>query len=121
MATHCKSLCYQALPFIVDHKRGLVNTERSCAALVISPLLALVVDQVTSLRSTRVKCSIVTSSGGIQKDLLATESSLFSDSLLFCTPDTLVRSKWSHSLENPKVSKRIVSLVIDEVHSVSNW
>ena len=67
------------------------------------------------------KCSIVTLSGGIQNDLLATESSLFSDSLLFCTPEALVRSKWRHSLENPKVSERIVALVIDEAHCVSKW
>ena len=41
-----KSLCYKALPFMFDHRQGLVNTGKSCAALV-SPLLALMVDQVT--------------------------------------------------------------------------
>ena len=117
-----KSLCYQALPFMFDHRQGFVNTGTSCAALVISPLLALMVDQVTSLRLRSVKCSIVTSSsGGIDSDLLATEGSLVSDSLLFCTPEALVRSKWRNSIENTTVSKRIVALVIDEAHCVSKW
>ena len=59
--------------------------------LVVSPLVALMIDQVKNLRSRDVKCSIVTSSSGIDKDLLATDSSLCEDSLLFCTPEALMR------------------------------
>ena len=47
---YSKSLCYQALPFMFDHRQGLENAGKSCAALDI-PLLALMVDQVTSLHS----------------------------------------------------------------------
>jgi len=99
-----KSVCYQALPFIMDFKHGRVNSEESSAALIVSPLIALMVDQVTSLRSRGVQCSIVTSSGGIEKELHATASSLSSDSLLFCTPEALVRSKWRH--ETPPIQIR---------------
>ena len=38
-----KSLCNQALPFLIDYKRGLVDTEKSSCVLVISPLVALMV------------------------------------------------------------------------------
>jgi len=41
-----KSLCYQALPFMIDSKLGLVDTGKSSVVLVISPLIALMVDQV---------------------------------------------------------------------------
>ncbi len=116
-----KSLCYQALPFLIDFKQGLVDTVKTSAVLVISPLVALMVDQVKNLRSRGVECSIITSSGGIDKDLIGTESSLCNDSLLFCTPESLVRSRWRHSLDNSKVSERIVALVIDEAHCVSKW
>ena len=51
-----KSLCY--LPFMIDSKLGLVDTGKSSVVLVISPLIALMVDQVKSLRSRGVKCSI---------------------------------------------------------------
>lgn len=45
-----KSLCYQALPFFMDFKKGLVDKEKHCAMLVISPLVALMIDQVKILR-----------------------------------------------------------------------
>ena len=116
-----KSLCYQALPFLMDFKKGLLDTEKHSAVLVISPLVALMKDQVKTLRKKGICCSIVTSSGGIEKEMLATDSSLLSDSMLFCTPEALVRSKWRHAIEDSKVSERIVALIIDEAHCVSKW
>ena len=116
-----KSLCYQASPFLMDFKKGLVDTENRCAVLVISPLVALMIDQVKSLRRRGVSCSIVTSSGGIEEELIATDSSLLNDSLFFCTPEALVRSKWRYTIEDKKVSERIVALIIDEAHCVSKW
>ena len=42
-----KSLCYQALPFLMDYKKGLVDSGKSCGVLAVSPLIALdlMVDQ----------------------------------------------------------------------------
>jgi len=40
-----KSLCYQVLPFITDYKHGVVETQRHSLVLVVSPLVALMVDQ----------------------------------------------------------------------------
>ena len=45
-----KSLCYQALPYIMDFKLGLVESKQHSLVLVVSPLVALIVDQLTSLR-----------------------------------------------------------------------
>ena len=115
-----KSLCYQALPFLMDAKVGLVDSEKS-SVFVVSPLVALMIDQVKSLRSRGVKCSVITSSSDVEKDLLATPSSLSSDSLLFCTHKALVRSKWRDAFNDLVVSGRIVALVIDEAHCVSKW
>ena len=36
-----KSLCYQVLPFLMDYKKGLVDSGKSCGVLVVSPLIAL--------------------------------------------------------------------------------
>ena len=36
-----KSLCYQALPFLMDYKKGLVDSGKSCGVLVVSLLIAL--------------------------------------------------------------------------------
>ena len=104
-----KSLCYQAVTFVMDRKNGLAGTRESSAVLVITPLIALMFDQVQSIKSNGVKSSIIISSGsGISTDVIETESSLCSDSILFCTPESLIRSKWRNAVENPKVSERLL-------------
>ena len=40
-----KSLCYQVLPFIMDYKHGVVETQRHGLVQVVSPLVALMFDQ----------------------------------------------------------------------------
>ena len=105
----------------MDAKLGLVDSEKTSSVFVVSPLVALMIHQVKSLRSQGVKCSVITCSSDVEKDLLATPSSLSSDSLLFCTPEALVRSKWRDAFDDPVVSGRIVALVIDEAHCVSKW
>jgi len=40
-----KSLCYHVLPFIMDYKHGVVETQRHSLVRVMSPLVALMVDQ----------------------------------------------------------------------------
>ena len=117
-----KSLCYQALPFLLDYKLGVTESQESGLVLVVSPLIALMVDQTTSLRSRKVKCSIIASSvDSISKDLVATDSSLLTDSLVFCTPESLVQSQWRQSIDRLEVSRRVVAFVIDEAHCVSKW
>lgn len=119
-----KSLCYQALPFLLDYKRGLSQSQESSLVIVVSPLIALMIDQTTSLRSRQVKCSIIASSvpkDSISKNLMATDSSLLTDSLLFCTPESLIQSKWRHSIDRSEVSQRVMAFVVDEAHCVSKW
>ena len=43
------SICYEAIPFLFDFKLG--HSENRSTVLVISPLVSLMTDQVTSLRS----------------------------------------------------------------------
>ena len=77
-----KSLCYQVLPFVFDHKLGLIGSGSSSAVLVISPLLSLMVDQVQSLRSG--KCIIATYHARWR--LLVKTSSQARSRLYFSTP-----------------------------------
>ncbi len=94
----------------MDHKLGLAGTSKSSSVLVVYPLVALMVDQVKTLRSRGVKSSIITSGSDLAKPLLATESSLCTDSMLFCAPEALVLRKWRDALDDPAVSERIVLL-----------
>ena len=44
-----KSLCYQILPFVFDHKLGLIGSGKNSAVLIVSRLVFLMVDQIQKL------------------------------------------------------------------------
>ena len=62
-----KSICYEVLPFLFDHKLATTASAAgiSSVVLVISPLLSLMVDQVASLRSRGVSAAIMTGHQGL--------------------------------------------------------
>ena len=114
-----KSLCYQTLPFVLDYKGG--SSTSSNAVIVVSPLIALMEDQVSGLRRRGVKSSIITSSAGVTKEYICTEEGLATDNLFFCSPEAIVSPKWLETFERPEFSGRVVALVVDEAHCVSKW
>ena len=118
-----KSICYEILPFLCDyHRRSSEGDVGPSLVVVISPLIALMIDQVLSLRRRDVRSAIITSvTGGVDKGLLATDGDLTSCSLLYCTPEALVGTKWREILESAALSSRIVAIAVDEAHCVSKW
>ena len=119
-----KSICFQTLPFLFDFKLGLVQSVRKSIVLVVTPLVALMVDQVQSLLNKGVK-AVILSSGGregtVPASLLATEDTLGNASLVFCSPEALVQNKWRDALDQASLSTRICAVVVDEAHCVSKW
>lgn len=120
-----KSICYQVLPFIFDHKLGVVSGQKKSCAIVVSPLIALMVDQVRSLRQAGVEAVIISCGSReasiVDKEFIATEERLSSASLIFSSPEALAHTKWREALENPLVSNRVCAIVVDEAHCVSKW
>ena len=116
-----KSLCYQTIPFVIDYKLGLKESSRRSGVLVVSPLVALMIDQVQNLRKRGVRSSIITSTSSVAKEFLAGEINFLNDSLLYCAPEALVTPRWRAVLEDPTYTQRIVSVVIDEAHCISKW
>ena len=53
-----KSLCYQTLPFVIGYKQHQ-SAARNSAVIVVSPLVALMEDQVSGLRRRGVKRSLL--------------------------------------------------------------
>lgn len=118
-----KSLCYQTLPFVMDYKMfaaGLGGSGKS-AVVVVSPLVALMEDQVRGLREKGVRTSIMSSSKAISGANMATEESLSSDSLFFCAPEILDECRWREAFDRTEFTERIVALVVDEAHCISKW
>ena len=95
-----KSLCYQ-IPALM----------RGGVAVVVSPLIALMNDQVANLRAAGVHCAAV--HGGTPPDDIATGRL----KLLYVSPERLVGERFLRFLDHTAVSL----FAIDEAHCVSQW
>ena len=119
-----ESLCVmKAYLFLYDMKldRHLSEHERS-VVLVVSPLVSLMVDQVSSLRSRGVAAAILSSQRSIDRRLLATEGDLSQFSLLFAAPEALVCvEKWRNRFLQPPLCDQVVAVAVDEAHCLSRW
>lgn len=123
-----KSVCYQALPFMFDHKLGR-STNRS-VVLVVSPLvslMSLMVDQVKSLRAMGVGAAIMSigqAGGQLARELLVAERDVEEGklSLLFGAPEAIIGSeRWRQLLLGDPLCQRIVAVAVEEAHCVYKW
>ena len=86
--------------------------------------MALMVGQAKSLHDSGVRAVIVSSAGRenwIPESMLATEETLMSASLAFCSAESFVQDKWRDILEKPSLSDRVCAIVVDECHCISKW
>ena len=83
-----KSLCYQTLPFQMEHKLG-----GNKGILVMSPLVALMEDQVYRLKKYGVRASILSSSTSVSLQLSALAETFF------FALEALTTVKWRDAFE----------------------
>ena len=102
-----KSLCYQ-IPAII----------RPGCGIVISPLIALMQDQVAALRQLGIRANFLNSTLNAEEVYLI-ESSLRNDELdlLYIAPERLNQSRTLDMLRSASISL----FAIDEAHCVSQW
>tara|TARA_Y100000389_G_scaffold204202_2_gene255546 strand:+ start:3505 stop:5346 length:1842 start_codon:yes stop_codon:yes gene_type:complete len=104
-----KSLCFQ-LPAIMNKKE---------LTLVISPLRALITDQVSTLQNKGVAADVLMGSCSMAERTRVLDN-LGSLNLLYTTPETIESNQaLKLALQNDDVN--IARIVIDEAHCVSNW
>ncbi len=104
-----KSMCFQ-LPALVRPDRGLT--------VVVSPLIALMKDQVDQLQAAGVAATFLNSSlssAEARSRLAGLHRGEFR--LLYVAPERLMLEEWQQNLTGWKVA----ALAIDEAHCVSEW
>jgi ATP-dependent DNA helicase RecQ len=102
-----KSLCYQVPALVLD---GL--------ALVISPLVALMEDQVDQLQKRSISSTFINSnlkSYEIEQRLVNARNGMYK--LLYCAPERLKTPVFQYELEKLNLSL----IAVDEAHCISEW
>ena len=110
-----KSLCYQ-VPAIVRHRSGRGVT------VVVSPLIALMHDQVGALHEAGVAAAFLNSSlsneeaSAVEKRLLRNELTL-----LYAAPERVTTPRFLALLDSLHERQLLSLFAIDEAHCVSQW
>ncbi|KJA23232.1 hypothetical protein HYPSUDRAFT_40046 [Hypholoma sublateritium FD-334 SS-4] len=109
-----KSLCFQ-IPAIAD-KRGI--------SIVVSPLLALMQNQIDSLRQKNVEVASLSSQVGYSEQHEITRQLQLLDppmKLFYTTPERLCTSEFKKILRTVHKNHNFNRLVVDEAHCISEW
>jgi ATP-dependent DNA helicase RecQ len=110
-----KSLCYQ-VPAIVRHRQG------KGTAIVVSPLIALMHDQVGALHEAGVEAAFLNSTlssdeaSQIEKRLARGELTL-----LYAAPERVTTPRFLSQLDSLHQRGKLSLFAIDEAHCVSQW
>lgn len=110
-----KSLCYQ-IPAIVRHRQGLG------VAIVVSPLIALMHDQVGALREAGVAAAFLNSSLSAQQATEVEQQTLRGElTLLYVAPERFTTARFMALLQSLYERQWLSLFAIDETHCVSQW
>jgi len=106
-----KSLCYQ-IPALLRPGTGIV----------VSPLIALMQDQVAALREAGVRAAFLNSSMS-SADAATVERGLINGDhdLVYVAPERLLTPRFLQLLERLQSSAQLALFAIDEAHCVSQW
>ena len=111
-----KSLCYYCIPVLFDkiQKRSVPWS----LIIIVSPLVALMKDQVFSLNKRGLKVIAVTADS--TDDITCVMKGKYQ--YILTTPEILLCSKnWSGVFCSTSFQERLVGVIIDEAHCVKKW
>ena len=108
-----KSLCYQIPPLV-----------RNALCVVVSPLIALMQDQLRELKERNIPCAYLSSaqSTAEYRSVIASlQRKICPYRLLYVTPERLQQSEFMTILLSIQQRGQLVAIAIDEAHCISTW
>lgn len=112
-----KSLCYQ-IPALLYKTTPDQGDSRVPLTLVLSPLIALMKDQVDSLRSRNIEAAFINSSLSREvRERHYRELAAGQYRLLYITPERFRKQEFVDAISN----RHIRLLAVDEAHCISEW
>ena len=113
-----KSAIYQSLPFCASVLADKSSQVR-LFVLIVSPLIALMRDQVASLSSRSVRAAYLCRSCPENDDGAIVNGEY---SHLFTSPKAILKdSKWRKMLLSSVYTKNLIAIAIDEAHCIVKW
>ena len=110
-----KNVCYACLPLVFDTLRQGGHS----IVVILSPLSALMQDQVASFTKRGLKCVALTyGTADENEDVIA----MGDVQLVFASPEILLSDRaWRDMLRTPVYQDNLVALTVDEAHLVEKW
>ena len=113
-----KSLCYTLLPCVFDLLR---KVEKKSIALIVSPLVALMQDQVSAITSMGVSATYITdkeaTKAAIKQTIIKGDYQI-----VFISPEALIGGmEWRSMLATDHYVENLIALVIGKAHCVKKW
>ncbi len=115
-----KSFCYAVLPVVFDK---IVGKTKKSIAIIVSPLKALIKDQIRRFRYVGIKCGCVGVDLHVDREedhILLLKTGGYQ--LLYTTPETLINSpSWREMIRSDIYTTNLVAYVVDEAHCIDEW
>lgn len=113
-----KTTILALLPLAFDSLRRL--PVKSCVVLCLSPLIALMHDQVKRLSEMGLDVCAIQSGQDNREILRNIENNQYQ--IIMTSPEMILNNnEVRRCIQDEKVKKRIVSVVIDEAHCIASW
>ena len=113
-----KSLCYTLLPSVFDLLKGV---EEKSIVLVVSPLLALMKDQVASISEKGVPAVFISDKDSTPPTVKR-EIKNGNFQVVFTSPECLFLSmEWKIMLLSNVYQQNLIGFVVDEAHYIKKW
>ena len=112
-----KSLCYWLLPKVFDHLRGSKSADTQSIVIVVSPLIAVMKDQIRQMTERNVTAVYV----GDAESTTETQVCEGQFQLVYISPEALLTNPtWRDTLQSSVYQSNLVALIVDEAHCIKN-